>query len=144
SSTVRPIALIALVVLAACSTSARPADTSPPAARASLVPAQPSTPKRATISVQGNVPVLSSMALQGGPPTTNTFDALLHAGLAILDGDGNLRPVLAQDVPTLENGLWKLGADGTMETTWRLKPSLTWQDGHPFGVDDLLFTARVD
>jgi peptide/nickel transport system substrate-binding protein len=84
------------------------------------------------------------MALQGGPPTTNTFDALLHAGLANLDGDGNLRPVLVQDVPTLENGLWKLSPDGTMETTWRLKPNRIWQDGHPFGVDDLLFTARVD
>src|SRR5262249_46048267 len=79
-----------------------------------------------------------------GPPTSNTFDALLHAGLAILDGDGSLRPVLAQDVPTLENGRWKLDADGSMETTWRLRPNLVWQDGRPFTTDDLLFTAQVD
>ena len=32
-------------------------------------------------------------------------------------------------VPTLENGLWKVLPDGRMETSWRLKPGLVWQDG---------------
>jgi peptide/nickel transport system substrate-binding protein len=139
------LVLLTVSLVSCASPAASPSPAAPGAAPGEAArPAQSSAPRRATISVQGNVPVLSSMALQGGPPTTNTFDALLHAGLAVLDGNGTLRPALAQDVPTLENGLWRLNADGSMETTWRLKPDLQWQDGRPFTTADLLFTARVD
>src|SRR5205823_1633826 len=40
-------------------------------------------------------------------------------------------------------GLWKLLADGRMETTWRIRDNARWHDGAPFTTDDLLFTIAV-
>jgi peptide/nickel transport system substrate-binding protein len=68
--------------------------------------------------------------------------ALLDAGLTRL-GAGVRRPELAEATPTPDNGLWKVNADGTMETTWRIKDGMRWQDGTPFTSDDLLFTMQV-
>ena len=34
------------------------------------------------------------------------------------DGKDNPYPELAEQAPTLENGLWKRNPDGTMEITW--------------------------
>jgi peptide/nickel transport system substrate-binding protein len=55
-----------------------------------------------------------------------------------------MQPLLAESVPTLENGRWKLLPDGRMETTWTLRPNARWHDGTPFTTDDLIFTAAVD
>jgi len=43
----------------------------------------------------------------------------------------------------VDNGLWQVNADGSMQTTWHLLPNLVWQDGIPFTTDDLSFTVRV-
>src|SRR2546428_235254 len=54
---------------------------------------------------------------------------LVHSGLTV-GGDQRVRhPMLAEAVPTLENGLWKLLPDGRMETTWRLREGTRWHDG---------------
>jgi peptide/nickel transport system substrate-binding protein len=50
--------------------------------------------------------------------------------------DATLAPVLADVVPTVENG--GLARDGTW-VVWRLKPGVTWHDGHPLTADDLVF-----
>src|SRR5581483_6465431 len=42
-----------------------------------------------------------------------------------------------------ENGQWKVQADGTMVTTWKIRGNALWHDGVPFTSDDLLFTAQV-
>ena len=44
------------------------------------------------------------------------------------------------DQISVEQGTWKLNADGTMDTIWKLKPNLKWHDGMPFTADDLMFT----
>ena len=67
----------------------------------------------------------------------------MNPGLSLLDDRGALRPVLAETVPTLENGLWKLFPDGRMETTWKLKPGLKWHDGTAFTSEDFVFAYRV-
>src|SRR5439155_6398317 len=71
------------------------------------------------------------------------IEQLLNAGLSLLNPQGALQPQLAEAVPTLENGLWKLLPDGRMETTWKLKSNLVWHDGQPLTTDDFLFTATV-
>lgn len=73
----------------------------------------------------------------------DALEDLLLAGLANVDDRNQLRPQLAEALPTIENGLWRLLPDGRMETTWRLRPSAQWHDGAPFSANDLLFTARV-
>jgi peptide/nickel transport system substrate-binding protein len=59
-----------------------------------------------------------------------------HEPLAYFDGDGNLVPVLAAEVPSRQNG--GIAADGR-STIWKLKPGVTWHDGAPFGADDVVF-----
>ncbi|MEA2641507.1 MAG: peptide/nickel transport system substrate-binding protein [Chloroflexota bacterium] len=75
--------------------------------------------------------------------TTNTERRLFSAGLALEDGDGVFRPYLAEALPQLNTDTWKVNADGTMETTYHLKPNLTWQDGQPLTADDFVFAHQV-
>ncbi len=61
---------------------------------------------------------------------------IFYEPLAGWDSDGNLIPILAAEVPSLENG--GLAKDG-MSVTWKLKQGVTWHDGKPFTADDCLF-----
>jgi peptide/nickel transport system substrate-binding protein len=73
----------------------------------------------------------------------NELELLIHSGMAVEDQQGNLQAQLAREVPSLENGLWRVLPDGRMETTWRLRPSAAWHDGTPVTPSDLIFTVRV-
>jgi peptide/nickel transport system substrate-binding protein len=61
---------------------------------------------------------------------------IFYEPLCAYDHDGNLFPVLAAEVPSLQNGL--LARDG-LSVTWRLKKNVLWHDGKPFTADDLVF-----
>ena len=53
-------------------------------------------------------------------------------------------PDLAREVPTVENGDVKLGADGkTMSVDVKLVPGLRWSDGQPITADDVIFTWQA-
>lgn len=60
--------------------------------------------------------------------------------LATFDKDGNMIPLLAAEIPGLENG--GVAADGT-SVTWKLKKDIKWSDGEPFTADDVLFTYEL-
>src|SRR5688572_10235257 len=70
------------------------------------------------------------------------LERLVHASLT-RSRQGQLYPQLAEQVPSLENGLWTLLPDGRMETTWKLRTPLHWHDGTPFAVEDVLFAADI-
>src|SRR3954452_20121720 len=61
---------------------------------------------------------------------------LFYEPLACWDADGNMKLVLAAEIPSLQNG--GLAADG-MSVTWKLKPGVKWHDGKPFTADDVVF-----
>ena len=61
---------------------------------------------------------------------------LFYEPLACWDPDGNMKLVLAAEIPSLQNG--GLAADG-MSVTWKLKPGVKWHDGKPFTADDVVF-----
>jgi peptide/nickel transport system substrate-binding protein len=61
---------------------------------------------------------------------------LFYEPLASWDADGNLSPVLAAEIPSLQNG--GLAADAK-SVTWKLKSGVKWHDGHPFTADDVVF-----
>jgi peptide/nickel transport system substrate-binding protein len=64
---------------------------------------------------------------------------LFYQSLAEWDMDGNLIPILAASIPTVENG----GVDpGGRWVVWNLKPNVTWHDGVPFTADDLVFNQE--
>jgi peptide/nickel transport system substrate-binding protein len=61
-------------------------------------------------------------------------------------GKGEFLPLLATEQISLEKGTWRVNPDGSMDTTWKLKPGVKWHDGTPFTADDMVFsiTARKD
>jgi peptide/nickel transport system substrate-binding protein len=61
---------------------------------------------------------------------------IFYEPLASWDPDGNLAPVLATEVPTLQNG--GLSKDGKT-VIWKLKKGVQWHDGKPFTADDVVF-----
>ena len=64
-------------------------------------------------------------------------------GLTITDEKMNVVPLLAAEVPTLENGGVVLRPDGGMDVTWRLRPGIKWHDGVPFTSADIQFTVEA-
>jgi peptide/nickel transport system substrate-binding protein len=62
---------------------------------------------------------------------------LFYEPLANWDGEGNLKAVLAAQIPSRDNG--GLSADGK-SVTWKIKQGVTWHDGKPLTADDLVFT----
>jgi peptide/nickel transport system substrate-binding protein len=63
-------------------------------------------------------------------------------GLVTTDAANRYIPVLAQEIPTAENGLVVERPDGTVEMTWPLRPGVRWHDGEPFTSADVCFTWR--
>jgi len=61
---------------------------------------------------------------------------VFYEPLGSYDPDGNIVPVLAAEVPSLQNGM--VAKDG-LSVTWRLKKSVAWHDGKPFTADDVVF-----
>ena len=64
---------------------------------------------------------------------------IFYEPLASWDPDGNLAPILATEVPSLQNG--GLSKDGKT-VTWKLKKGVQWHDGKPFTADDVVFNGR--
>lgn len=62
---------------------------------------------------------------------------IVYEPLATYEPNGDLLPVLAELIPTPENG--GIAADGRT-VTWRLKPNVRWSDGQPFTAQDVVFT----
>jgi len=137
--TLVPTVAALLIALAGCSP-AQPAPLSPQ----SSAPGPERGPKRVLAAIRGDPhTVYQQLNPSSSIPGIDALQELVHAGLAVDDEQGVRRPQLAEAVPTLENGLWRLLPDGRMETTWRIRTGTLWQDGTPLTADDLVFTAQV-
>src|SRR5439155_1560390 len=127
-----------ILLLGACAPNPTPGPTSPGQPPAS------SAPSRALVAAVRVEP--GSLATRA-PRTTGVAlylsKRLFNADLAFLDGDGNPRPYLAESLPQLNSSSWQVFPDGRMETTYRLKPNLTWQDGTPLSAEDWVFAWHV-
>jgi peptide/nickel transport system substrate-binding protein len=85
------------------------------------------------------------------PDTLNRFSthiledipSCIVEGLVTTDHEMKVVPVLAAEVPTLENEGVVLRPDGGMDVTWRLRPGVRWHDGVPFTSADVKFTVDV-
>lgn len=137
--------LTALVaaLLTACAPAIQPGDGAPSGATSTSPSAGP---KRIIAAVTADLPSARTQlarAAGGTLPGARELEQLVHAGLAVEDHGGNLHPQLAEAVPTLENGHWRVFPDGRMETIWKVRSGAVWQDGTPFTAEDVAFTAQV-
>jgi peptide/nickel transport system substrate-binding protein len=110
-------------------------------------PGQPAAPKVLTIGIQSEPPPFTGFAGGGG-----TGSAAGGAANAQHIADDSLvaeheidafRPVLAVELPSIDDGTWRVNSDGSMDVTWKIRPNVRWHDGVPFTSADLLFTYSV-
>jgi peptide/nickel transport system substrate-binding protein len=83
-----------------------------------------------------NAPTILNPHLAGGGSSTEA-SRVVYEPLAAYNPDGDLIPILAEELPSVENG--GLSPDGT-GVTWRLKQGVAWHDGKPCTADDVIFT----
>lgn len=79
----------------------------------------------------------------GSVAGVDVLEDLLNGGTTRRDGNDQLQPLLAEALPSIENGLWRVLSDGRMETSWNLKKDIQWHDGTPFTTADLQFTVTA-
>jgi peptide/nickel transport system substrate-binding protein len=141
---VRAATLLALL-LVACTPAAAPRTGEAPASSGGApVPAASGQPGRtlvATIRVEPTM--LASRLGQGGGATLTTTRRMFNAYLAIFDQRGEPQPYLAAQLPRLNTDSWRVFPDGRMETTYTLRPNLTWHDGQPLTAEDFVFSWRA-
>lgn len=80
-----------------------------------------------------------------GTVGTNTagIGNIVHNYLVVRDETDEFIPQLAVEQLSVEKGTWRVNADGSMDTTWKIHPNIKWHDGTPFTSADLLFTLSV-
>src|SRR5215510_10149251 len=85
------------------------------------------------------------------PDTMNRFSthiledihSCIIEGLTTTDENMKTIPLLAETVPSIENGLVQLTPNGGMDVTWKLRPNVKWHDGQPFTSADVKFTVEA-
>jgi peptide/nickel transport system substrate-binding protein len=70
-------------------------------------------------------------------------ERLFNAALGLMDENEEVRPYLAESLPRLNSDSWRVFPDGRMETTYRLRPGLTWHDGQPLTTADFVFAYQL-
>lgn len=136
------IGLTLIALLAGCS--GAPASPLPIAAPTQAV-TEPPTEAVPTRGQGGTIALLYFQAPTIVNPHLSVGDKDLEASrityepLANFDKNGNMVPLLAAEIPSLDND--GLASDGT-SVTWKLKQNVRWADGEPFTANDVLFTYQ--
>lgn len=129
--------LLATLVLGACT----PVVGSPAAGEASAGSSQQQ--RAVTLLTRAEPPSLAGSELHYTGVSVSGAVRPFQAALVLDDGHDNVRPYLAEAVPQLNTSTWLLLPDGRMETTYRLKPNLTWHDGTRLTAEDYVYGWRV-
>jgi peptide/nickel transport system substrate-binding protein len=117
-----------------------------PEARQAANPSQGSTsqaparPKVLHVAVTGDSHVFHERLK---PVSDNPAGAYVNAGLTHLDHRNVAQPILLERLPSQGDGTWIVNPDGTMKTTYNLRPNLKWQDGQPLTASDFVFAYRI-
>lgn len=109
--------------------------------RASQGEAQPG--RTLVVATRGEPPSLSPRPFRALGLTAGLSATMFNAHLTLRNDDGLPVPDLAEGVPQLNSDSWRVFPDGTMETSYRLRPNLVWHDGQPLIGDDFIFAYRI-
>lgn len=131
------VALVVGVILAGCG----PASAGGGRSGTSDQPSGPSRPL--VIAVQVEPIYVVGKALRSSGQSQGMTRDTFNAGLAYQDEQDVYHTHLGEALPQLNTDTWRVNSDGTMETTYRLKPNLTWHDGAVFSAEDFVFAFRV-
>ena len=140
STLVLPVIAMALILLASCAPPERPAngDASSPATR--------SAGKTLVMISAAELPTFSDkQMLPSGAAVTirSSGQEILNAKLSFRDERGLPFPVLAETLPEIDAGTWRVFPDGKMETVYQLRAGLTWHDQEPIRAEDFVFAWRM-
>jgi peptide/nickel transport system substrate-binding protein len=139
----RAITVAAVLLLTACAPSSAPTSSSGGSSAGQSTPNAPAPNRTLRLVVRAEPASVAGTILIPTGITTGSQRRVFNAGLALQDGESRFRPYLAESIPTLNTDSWIVNADGTMMTTWKLKPDLTWHDGQPLTADDFVFAWQV-
>ncbi len=140
-----PPLVLAMFLLAAC-TPAAPAPTTSGQSSAG-VEVQRGASKSLVLALETEPSDAFVGSIGGGSGTVaGNVQLAVHQWLACYDDRGNAYPMLATALPSRDNGTWIIRPDGTMQTTYRIHPNVTWHDGAPLTAKDFVFawTATRD
>lgn len=71
-------------------------------------------------------------------------NAAIIEGLIQVNADGEYFPVLATEIPSLDNGQVVFDEEADeLTVTYSLRDDVLWSDGNPFSCDDVLFTYEA-
>jgi peptide/nickel transport system substrate-binding protein len=102
--------------------------------------------KRVTLAIRGYPNTLNAginAAGPGGVAGVSELEVMVQSGLGDVDTRRVVGPRLAETLPSIDNGLWKLLPDGRMETSWTIRADARWHDGVPLTTKDLLFAVQL-
>jgi peptide/nickel transport system substrate-binding protein len=71
------------------------------------------------------------------------IESCVVEGLVTNDEQMRIVPVLAAEIPTIENRGVVIRPDGGMDVTWKLRPGVKWHDGTPHTSADVQFTVQA-
>src|SRR5205823_5060325 len=131
--------IVAVLILGACAPSSQRPETGQLAAAPEA--RQPS--RTLVMAVRYEPASLASKPLRESGSGVSSTTRLFNAELDLEDGHGSIRPYLAEALPQLNSDTWRVFPDGRMETTYQLRPNLTWHDGQPLSAEDFAFAYRV-
>lgn len=136
------VTVLGAVVLVGCGAPpGRSPSAGSPGAAANPENAQPRT-RTVTIAIGAEVNSLATK-FETGNTFASEFHFMTNSPLALRNAQGVASPLLAADLPSRDNGTWTVNPDGTMATTWRIKPNARWHDGQPVISKDFVFAHRV-
>jgi peptide/nickel transport system substrate-binding protein len=134
------VLVLGLLVLAGCAPNPAAAPSGATDA-AGQRPAAPQPARSLSLAIPREPPSLDASFINGA--NNGDFVALGTAFLTYLTPDERVQPYLAEGVPTLENGRWKVLPDGRTETTYTLNPMARWHDGRPITAGDFVFAFQI-
>lgn len=99
-----------------------------------------------TVAIQREPTSFHTSITGAASPTAggaSNVQEMVHDGLRYESALEQYEPLLAVELPSLQRGTWRINPNGTMETTWKLRPNIKWHDGAPVTSADLVFSYTV-
>lgn len=102
-----------------------------------------SAPTRVTVATGSDANNLASKLDVTGGVFASDFRFMSNSPLVVVDPSGQAHPLLAAEIPSRDRGTWTVNSDGTMATTWKIRPNALWHDQQPVTSADFAFALAV-